>query len=210
MLKLKVLKREAIEKPEEVRTSGYIPAVFYGPKEASQSIKVLASDFEKAFKEAGESTVVVLEVDGAQHETLIHDVAYHPVRGNIAHVDFYVIEKGKKVQVGVELEFIGVSPAEKTLGGTLVKVMHELEIEAMPSNLPHGIEVDISSLVDFESQIHAGDIVLPAGVTLVTDAEEVVALVQEPNEEVEEQPVEAVDISAIEVEKKGKKEEPAE
>ena len=211
MLKLKVLKREAIEKPEEVRAAGYIPAVFYGPKEASQSIKILASDFEKAFKEAGESTVVVLEVEGAEHETLIHDVAYHPVRGNISHVDFYVIEKGKKVQVGVELEFVGVSPAEKTLGGTLMKVMHELEIEAMPSNLPHGIEVDISSLVDFESQIHAGDIVLPEGVTLITDADEVVALVQEPNEEVEEQPIEAVDISAIEVEKKGKKEEePAE
>jgi large subunit ribosomal protein L25 len=210
MLKLKVLKREAIEKPEEVRAAGYIPAVFYGPKEASQSIKILSSDFEKAFKEAGESTVVVLEVDGAQHETLIHDVSYHPVRGNISHVDFYVIEKGKKVQVGVELEFVGVSPAEKTLGGTLMKVMHELEIEAMPSNLPHGIEVDISSLVDFESQIHAGDIVLPSGVTLITDADEVVALVQQPNEEVEEQPVEAVDISTIEVEKKGKKEEPAE
>jgi large subunit ribosomal protein L25 len=209
MLKLKVLKRDAVEKPEEVRASGYIPAVFYGPKEATQSIKVLASEFEKAFKEAGESTVVVLEIDGNQHETLIHDVAYHPVRGNIAHVDFYVIEKGKKVQVGVELEFVGVSPAEKTLGGTLVKVMHELEIEAMPSNLPHQIEVDISSLVDFDSQIHAGDITLPNGVTLVTDSEEVIALVQEAKEESDE-PAAVIDISTIAVEKKGKKEEPAE
>lgn len=209
MLKLKVLKRDAVEKPEEVRASGYIPAVFYGPKEAAQSIKIVAADFEKAFKEAGESTVVVLEVEGAEHETLIHDVAYHPVRGNISHVDFYVIEKGKKVQVGVELEFVGVSPAEKTLGGTLVKVMHEIEIEAMPSNLPHGIEVDISSLVDFDSQITAGDLTLPTGVTLITGAEEVIALVQEVKEETDE-PAAPVDISSIEVEKKGKKEEPAE
>lgn len=209
MLKLKVLKREVVEKPEDVRAAGYIPAVFYGPKEAAQSIKILAADFEKAFKEAGESTVVVLEVEGEEHETLIHDVSYHPVRGNIAHVDFYVIEKGKKVQVGVELEFVGVSPAEKTLGGTLVKVMHEIEIEAMPSNLPHGIEVDISSLVDFDSQIKAGDITLPSGVTLITDADEVVALVQEAKEESDE-PAAPIDISAIEVEKKGKKEEAAE
>jgi large subunit ribosomal protein L25 len=209
MLKLKALKRDAVEKPEDVRSSGYIPAVFYGPKEAAQSIKILASDFEKAFKDAGESTVVILDVEGAEHETLIHDVSYHPVRGNIAHVDFYVIEKGKKVQVGVPLEFVGVSPAEKALGGTLVKVMYEIEIEAMPKDLPHEIKVDISSLVDFESQIHASDIILPAGVVLITGPEEVIALVQEANEE-EEGPIEAVDIASIEVEKKGKKEEPAE
>ncbi|MEY4440767.1 MAG: hypothetical protein RLY49_393 [Candidatus Parcubacteria bacterium] len=206
MLKLKAVKRDAVEKPEDIRAAGSIPAVFYGPKEASQSITISAVEFDKVFKEAGESTVVVLDVDGAEHETLIHDVAYHPVRGTVAHVDFYVIEKGKKVQVAVELEFVGVSPAEKTLGGILVKVMHEVEIEAMPKDLPHTIEVSIDSLVDFDSKITAGDITLPAGVTLVTDAEEVVALVQEAKEESDE-PAQTVDISAIEVEKKGKKEE---
>ncbi|MEN9921101.1 MAG: hypothetical protein RLZZ517_79 [Candidatus Parcubacteria bacterium] len=206
MLKLKAVKRDAVEKPEDIRAAGSIPAVFYGPKEASQSITISAVEFDKVFKEAGESTVVVLDVDGAEHETLIHDVAYHPVRGTISHVDFYVIEKGKKVQVAVELEFVGVSSAEKTLGGILVKVMHEVEIEAMPKDLPHTIEVSIDSLVDFDSKITAGDITLPAGVTLVTDAEEVVALVQEAKEESDE-PAQTVDISAIEVEKKGKKEE---
>jgi large subunit ribosomal protein L25 len=210
MLKLKVLKREASEKPEEVRASGLIPAVFYGPKEPAQSIKIVYNEFEKALKEAGESTVVVLDLDGQEHETLIHDVSYHPVRGTISHIDFYVIEKGKKVQVPVALEFIGVAPAEKSLGGTLVKVMYEVEIEAMPKDLPHEIVVDISSLVDFESQIHASDLVLPSGVTLITDPEEVIALVQEANEEELEAPVEAVDIASIEVEKKGKKEEEAE
>jgi large subunit ribosomal protein L25 len=210
MLKLKVLKRDAIEKPEEVREAGFIPAVFYGPKEAAQSIKIVYADFEKAFKSAGESTVVTLDCDGAEHETLIHDVSYHPVRGNIAHVDFYVIEKGKKVQVNVPLEFTGVAPAEKTLGGTLVKVMYEIEIEAMPKDLPHEIIVDISTLVDFESQIHASDIKLPSGVTLITEAEEVVALVQAANEEEPETPSETVDIASIEVEKKGKKEEVSE
>lgn len=209
MLKLKVLKREATELAEDVRAAGFIPAVFYGPKQEATSIKMNYQEFEKAFKQAGESTVVVLDMDGTEHETLIHDVDYHPVRGNVSHVDFYVVEKGKKVQVGVPLEFEGVSPAEKTLGATLVKVMHEVEVEAMPKDLPHEIMVDISSLVDLDSQIHASDLNMPAGVTLVTGPEEVVAIVQMPDE-LSDEPVEAVDISKIEVQKKGKKEEAAE
>jgi large subunit ribosomal protein L25 len=206
MLKLKAVRRDTVEKPEEIRESGLIPAVFYGPKEASQSIKVGSVEFDKILKEAGESTVVILDVDGEEHETLIHDVAYHPVRGTVSHVDFYVIEKGKKVQVHVPLEFEGVSPAEKTLGGTLVKVMHEIEVEAMPKDLPHEIIVHVESLIDFDSKITAGDVVMPAGVTCITDPEEVVALVQEAREESDE-PSQPIDISSIEVEKKGKKEE---
>lgn len=206
MLKLKVSKREAAEKIEEIRSAGLIPAVFYGPKEAAQSIKIVAADFDKVFREAGESTMVTLDLDGAEHETLIHDVDFHPVKGTPMHVDFYVVEKGKKVTVHVPLEFTGVAPAEKTLGGTLVKVMHELEIEAMPKDLPHEIVVDISVLVDFDAQIHASDIKLPSGVALVTEENEVIALVQEAQEESDE-PSAPVDISSIEVQKKGKKEE---
>ncbi len=208
MLKLKATKREANEVAEAVREAGLIPAVVYGPKQEAVSIKVNYQEFEKALKEAGESTVVILDVDGTEHETLIHDVDFHPVRGTYMHADFYAVEKGKKVQVHVPLAFEGVSPAEKNLGATLVKVMHEVEVEAMPKDLPHEIAVDISSLVDLESQIHASDLKMPAGVELVTGAEEVVAIVQAV-EELSEEPAEAVDISKIEVEKKGKKEEEA-
>lgn len=208
MLKLKVAKREASEVAEDVRAAGLIPAVVYGPKQEATSVKVNYQEFEKAFKEAGESTVVILDLDGAEHETLIHDVDFHPVRGNVAHVDFYAIEKGKKVQVHVPLAFEGVSPAEKNLGATLVKVMHEVEVEAMPKDLPHEIAVDVSALVDLESQIHASDLKMPAGVTLLSEPEEVIAIVQAV-EEFTEEPVAQVDISAIEVEKKGKKEEEA-
>lgn len=209
MLKLTVTKREATEVADDVRAQGLIPAVFYGPKQETTSIKVNYQQFEKALKEAGESTVVVLDIDGTEHETLIHDVDYHPVKGNVSHVDFYVIEKGKKVKVHVPLAFEGVSPAEKNLGATLVKVMHEVEIEAMPKDLPHEIAVDISPLVDLESQIHASDLKMPSGVELVTEPEEVIAIVQAV-EELSEEPTGPVDMSAIEVEKKGKKEEAAE
>jgi large subunit ribosomal protein L25 len=106
------------------------------------------------------------------------------------------------LKVNIPLEFEGVSPAMKELGGVLVKVLHEVEIEALPKDLPHNLVADISTLINFETQIKAGDIKLPAGVTLVTEPEEVVALVAEPKEEVIE--TAPVDLNPIEVEKKGK------
>jgi large subunit ribosomal protein L25 len=119
------------------------------------------------------------------------------------HADFYVIEKGAKVKVDVQLVFDGVSPAVKDLGGILVKVLREVEIEAGAKDLPHELRVDISTLVDLKSVIHAKDLALPTGVTLITKADEIVASIAEAKEEVEEAPT-AVDMSAIEVEKKGK------
>lgn len=203
MLKLITEKREGGKTASDAK----IPAVFYGPKAESTPIWINEVDFLKVWKEAGESTVVTLSLDGVTHDTLIHEIDREPVKGKIRHVDFYVLEKGKKVEIAIPLEFIGVSEAVKTLGGSLVKVLHEIEIEAMPKDLPHDIEVDISALVDFESQIHAGDIKLPAGVTLITDAEEVIALVAEAKEEEVEAPAE-IDMSAIEVtDKKGKKDD---
>lgn len=189
------------------RAEGMLPAVFYGPKEESVSIFVKTSDFLKTWKEAGESTVISLEGVGDGKEAIIHEVSVHPVTDTPVHVDFYIIEKGKKVEVEVPLEFVGESLAVKSLGGTLVKVLHEVSIEALPKDLPQEIEVDISALSDFEKHIVAGDLKIPDGVTLLTGVEETVALVQEPREEEEEEevPVE-FDESMVEVEKKGKEE----
>ena len=179
----------------------------YGPKNPALSVTVNEVEFLKAFKSAGESTVIVAKMGTEEHETLVHDMDLDPVTGKIRHVDFYIIEKGKKVTLHVPLEFVGEAAAVKTLGGMLVKVLHEVEIEAMPKDLPHNLEVDISALVDFDAQIKAGDLKLPAGVVLKTDAEEIVAIAAAAKEEVEEVAA-PVDLSAIELsEKKGKKEE---
>lgn len=199
MLEIKALKRDTKEDAKNLRSAGIIPAVVYGPKQAATPIKMESVQFEKVFKEAGESTIVDLVIDGEGHDVLIHAIDRDPVKDTVDHVDFYAIEKGKKLSVDVEIVFDGVAPAEKTMGGTLVKVMHEVEIEAMPRDLPHELHVDLGKLVDFEAQIHASDIILPAGVELKVGPEEVVALVQAPKEEEEETPVEAVDMSKIEV-----------
>lgn len=198
---LNVEKRDIKADVDALRKAGKMPAVFYGKKEASTPISIAMVDFVKAYKQAGESTVVILKGEGIEVESLIHDMDLHPVTGKPLHADFYVFEKGKKIKVDVPLEFVGVAPAVKDLGGTLVKVLHSLEIEALPKDLPHKIDVDISTLATFDSVIVAKDIKLPEGIELVTKEDEVVASVYEPKEEVEAAPI---DLSAIEVEKKGK------
>ena len=203
---IKAEKREKLGKLDNLRKEGWLPAVFYGHKKESTPIQIKKSDFIKVWKNAGESTVIKLETDNGDVEVLIHNIDIDPLTNEPRHADFYVFEKGHKVEIAIPVEFEGVAPAVKDLGGILMKVLHELKVKAEPSKLPHEILVDISGLVDFDSQITAGDIKLPAGVELVENTEEIVATVAKPKEEKEETSAE-VDLSQIEVEKKGKQEE---
>ena len=202
MITLKVEKRNLKESLSEIRKAGKMPAVFYGKMEKSTPIQLPYAIFEKTLKDAGESTILHLDGTGIDVDVLIKDVDLDPVTDKPRHADFYAIEKGKKLEIKIPLEFIGVAPAVKDLGGILVKVMHEVEIEALPKDLPHKLEVDISGLVSFDSVVKAESIKLPEGVSLKIKPEEVVASVYEPKEEVIE--VAPVDLSAIEVAKKGK------
>ena len=205
---MEIKKRTKTENNEVLRKNGFLPAVIYGKKTPSTPVSVSAKDFLKIWKEAGESGVVSLKGGGA-FDVLIHEVALDPVSDLPIHVDFYAFEKGKKIEVAVPLEFVGVSPAVKDLGGSLVKVLHEIKISADPMHIPHSVSVDISALVDFTGQILASDLKLPFGVDLVEKPEEVVASVAEPKAD---EPIEVapVDLSAIEVEKKGKLEKEGE
>lgn len=206
MITLNVKARDKKEKMAKLRKSGQMPAVFYGKKDKSTPITVSLVDFLKVWKQAGESSVITLEGDiGKKKEALVYDVDLDPITDVPRHADFYVFEEGHVLEVNIPIKFIGVSPAVKDLGGTLVKVLYELSISAMPKDLPKEMEVDISTLVDFKSQILAKDIKLPHGVKLVEKPDEAVVLVEEIKEVVEEVAV-PVDLSAIEVEKKGKKE----
>jgi large subunit ribosomal protein L25 len=205
MLTLEVKKRDATgAKAPALRRDGSIPAVVYGGHHEATPITVPAVAFGKILREAGEATIVSLEGLGASLPTLIHEVDLDPLTSLPRHVDFYAVTKGKKVEVAIPLSFEGVSPAVEA-GANLVKVLHEIEVEADPMNLPHDIKVDISALKVVSDRIHASDLVLPAGVELITVPEDVVALAQEVVEEKVEE-VAPADISTIEVEKKGKEE----
>lgn len=206
MVTLEVTKREEIgTRAGRLLSSDLMKAVVYGPKQESTPISVPLKQFEKALKEAGESTVLELTGLGPSLQVLIHEVDLDPVTNIPRHADFYAIEKGAKVEVSVPLTFVGESPAVKA-GANLVKVLHELAIEAAPADLPHDIAVDVSVLADIGAHIAVKDLAIPKGVTVQDDVEQIVVLVQEVTVE-EEAPVQAVDMSAIEVEKKGKEEE---
>lgn len=200
--------REVGSSRKDLKAAGLIPAICYGNNIDSMSIAVPLTVFKKVWKESGESGTVTITIGTKKVETLIHDVQKDATSNEPIHVDFLAIDTSKPVSVHVPLEFDGVSPAVKSNIGTLVKVMHEIEIEALPKDLPHEIHVDISSLVSQESQITVADLVLPAGVTALAEATDVVATIEK---ERDEEPAEAssADLSAIEVEKKGKKEEEA-
>jgi large subunit ribosomal protein L25 len=190
------------KKVESLRAEGKLPAIVYGPKQAPTALTLSKIEFDKILREAGESSVITLQGLEKATDVLIHDVAFDARKGGVVHVDFYAIEKGKKITIDIPLNFVGEAPALK-LGGTLTKVLHEIAVTAEPTKLPKEIIVDISALVDFDSQIHVGDLTIPAGVEVETSADDVVALVQQVAEE-KEAPV--LDMGAIEVEKKGKTE----
>lgn len=205
MLTLDAKIRDLKEDLEKMRKGGEIPAVFYGAGSESTPITVSLVEFKKVWYKAGESSTVKIKIDTKFVDALIHEVQVDPVSDVPTHVDFLVIDMNKKIQVGVPLEFTGVSLAVKSGLGNLVKVLHEVEVEALPKDLPHNIEVDISKLATLDDQILVSDITLPTGVIMITKGTEVIASITAQKEEKEE--TTPIDLSAIEVEKKGKKEE---
>ena len=123
-----------------------IKLVVYGPKFPSTSIVADSKEFAKLFKDAGESSVITLKGLDKDLDVLIHDIQKDYLKGIIVHADLYVLEKGKKIQVHIPLVFDGVSGAVKTQGANLVKVLHEIEIEAEAKDLPHELIADLSKL----------------------------------------------------------------
>ena len=206
MFAIKAEKRNEGINLDTLREEGKVPAVFYGSGKVTTSISVSAIQFKKIWREAGESSTVKVSIGDNNIDVLIHEVQVHPVTGEPIHVDFLVIDMKKKIKVDVPLEFVGVSTAVKNGLGNLVKVLHEVEVEALPNNLPHKLEVDLATLETVENQILISDIKLPVGVIITDNPSDVVASMVLQIEEKEEV-AEPVDLSAIEVEKKGKKEE---
>lgn len=206
MFAIKAKKRDLDIKLDSLRKGGEIPAVFYGAGKDTTSISVPMVEFKKVWRNAGESSAIKVEMLDGNINVLIHEVQVDPVTGEPIHVDLLAIDMKKKIRVNVPLVFEGISDAVKSGIGNLVKVMHEFEIEALPNDLPHDLVVDISKLKTLDDQVFVSDVRLPAGVTVINDGAEVVASIVEQVEEKEE--AVPVDLSAIEVEKKGKKDLP--
>lgn len=208
MLILNAEKREIFgKKLKKSREEGKIPAIVYGRKKEATPVFLDLKVFSKIWKEAGKSTVLKLKNPDNHFEenVLIQQVDLDPVHDKLLHADFYVVEMDKPITAPVSLVFKGESPAEKDLGGVLVKVIHEVEVESLPNDLPKELIVDVSGLDSMDSQIAIKDIKLPKGVRINAEPDEVVALISEAQGEIIEEPT--MTIADVEVEKKGKKEE---
>ncbi|HTE49183.1 MAG TPA: 50S ribosomal protein L25 [Candidatus Paceibacterota bacterium] len=188
-----------------LRKAGKIPAVFYGAGKKNTSVTLSNIEFKKIWREAGESSAIKISTGSSDVDALIHEVQVDPVTDEPIHVDFLVIDMKKKIRVAVPLSFEGISNAVKDGIGNLVKVLHEIDVVALPGDLPHNLRVDISKLETLQSNILVSDIMLPSGVVAVTNGSDVVASIVAQVEEKEEV-APPVDLTAIEVEKKGKKE----
>ena len=167
-----------------LRKSGKIPAVLYGHGVAPVNLEVEYSQFEKVYRQAGDSTLVDLIVDqNTPVKVLVQDFQLDPTTSRYTHVDFYQVRMDEKLHTDIILKFIGEAPAVKELSGILVTNLTEVEVECLPKDLVHEIEVDLSVLKDLDKVIHVADIKAPAGIKILNNEQDVVALVQPPRVE---------------------------
>ncbi|MCA9354042.1 MAG: 50S ribosomal protein L25 [Candidatus Kaiserbacteria bacterium] len=190
---------------DTLRANGSVPAVIYGPKQEPTSVVLDEKAFDKVLKEAGEATVIELSGLSKSVEVLIKDVEFNPVKQRVMHVDLYAVDKDMEITAHVPLHFIGEAPVEESKEGSVTKVHHEIEVVCKPGVLPSHIDVDLSVLQKVSDKIHVSDLSIPAGVKVELDPEEAVVVISASRASgSEEESSEPVDMSSIEVEKKGK------
>jgi large subunit ribosomal protein L25 len=173
-----------------LRHAGKLPAVVYGHGVESSNVTVDAHAFEQLRKHTGPNALVDLSVDGKKaNPVLINSVQIHPVNRRPLHIDLFLVRMTEELTVDVPLVATGESTAVTQLGGTLLHPAETVKVRALPDHLPQSIEYSVEALVDFDGALHVRDLVIPGDVTLLTDADEIIAKVQAPRVEVEEVPV---------------------
>lgn len=206
-IELTAQKREHLNKGTNRtgREEGLVPAELYGHNVPNLHLFLNGKEFSKAFKEAGETTVIQIAVGNEKYPVLVHEIQRHPLTQDVQHIDLYQVKMDEKITSHVPIVFIGESPAVKEKAGTLNKSMDELEVEALPADLPHSIEISLDSLTEVGSSIYVKDVVLKGKAEIVTDPESViVSVVAIAEEEVETGPA---SIEDVEVESGSKKDE---
>ena len=193
----------------KLRAAGQVPAVIYGHAREAQSLQLEHHALQLLLeKHSYQSTVIALTVDVKTVSTLIREIQRHPFKKQIVHVDFQELVAGEKITVPVPLQFSGVPDGVRLGGGMLDQILHELQVTCDPANIPHHFVVDVTPLTIGHS-IHAGEITLPAGVTLETDADATICVCAPPKVEVEAAPAEGAAPSEPELIRKAKADEEA-
>ncbi len=182
-IKVKIREKGGVN---QLRQDGFIPGVVYGRGVENTNVVVETPVLEKVLQKSGESTLLELTIEGGKSKhVLIQDVQRDPVKDNLTHVDFLEVSLDRKIKAEIPLHFIGDSPAIKELGGILIKGVQQVEVEALPQNLPHNIEIDISSIKTFEDYITVADLKISNNVKILVSEETILASVVPPRSEEE-------------------------
>jgi len=210
MISLKAKQRKE-EDLKQIRAEEKVPAVLYGPKIKNLNLGVDLKEFEKIYKEAGESSLISLDVSGQKEKflVLIYDIQFDALSGKPTHIDFYQPNLKEQVEVSVPLILEGEALAVKDLGGTLVKNISDIEVKAFPQDLPREIKVDISNLKTFEDNIAVKDLEISSKIEISKDPEEILITISAPEkvEEELEKPIEEKETEVIKKEREEKEEE---
>ena len=172
-----------------LRDKNVVPAILYGPKAENINIQVDLVEFEKAYREAGDSLLVTLKVEDKEYLVLIRDTQFAPVSGNPIHIDFYLAPLNEKIEVEVSVIFSGESLAVKNLGGTLIKNLSELSVKALPQSLPKQINIDLSVLKTFDDKVLVKDLKDIGDFEIIRNPNDVIVSISRPGvveEEIEE------------------------
>jgi large subunit ribosomal protein L25 len=189
MISLSVkIRKETGKKTSVLKESGRIPAVVYGHKIKNVLLDVDYKEFQKVYNKAGVNSLIELNTEGDKEKrlVLVHELQKDPVSDKVIHIDFFETSAKEEVEVKIPLIFEGISLAVKDLGGTLVKNITELEVKALPQNLPHEIKVSIDGLKTFEDRILVKDLILPKDVKVSVKPDEIVVSVAQPSKVEEE------------------------
>lgn len=168
-----------------LRRAGRIPAVMYGHREPLL-LSIDAREFARKFQQISESTIIHLAAGGATYDVLVKDFQANNIVGRLEHLDFFEIERGKMLRARVLLHYVG-NPIGVREGGLQELLVHEIEVESLPRDLPERIEVDLENLAVGQS-LHVGDLDPPEGVRFITPPEQVVALIAHKVEAADEEP----------------------
>ncbi len=177
-MELAVQKREKFGKAvRSLREQGLIPAELYGKGVENLHLAIPSKEFKKVFKQAGESSMVNVVLGNEKRPVMISGVAVDPVTDEVLSIDLYQVRLDEKIKIKVPLEFIGEAPAIKDFKGILVKAMQELEVEALPTNIPRSLVVDLTKIAQIGQSVYAKDLAVPSDVKLLVGPEAVLATV---------------------------------
>lgn len=182
MVALTAAARSSDLSAKQLRNRGTVPAVVYGNIENTQ-IQCDENVLRKAFVQAGESTLVELDIAGNKVPVLFHTIDFDPVSDRIAHVDFYAVNMKEELETHVSIRFEDEAPAVKEFSAVLVTTLDTVTVRCLPSNLPHDLPVSLSKLTELEATLTVADIKLPEGVVILEDPETVLAVAQEARQE---------------------------